>query len=225
MAGNDKFSSSSNGLINITNGYVYIDASGDGIDANGDIKLSGGTVLVDGPTSNFNGTLDYDGTFDISGGTLVAAGSSGMAQTPSDSSSQKVLNISLLQQEPNSVVNIKSSDGKNILTYAPSKNYSSIIVSTPDIKNNTKYIVSVGGSVSGEAKDGLYSNGSYLGGTEVGSETTSNTITNITQEGASTNNMGMQWGQGGRPGGRGQQIKPNANNQVNNKINSQLTEQ
>jgi hypothetical protein len=187
--------------------------------------MSDGTVLVDGPTNTGNGSLDYDGTFDITGGTLVAAGSSGMAQYPSESSSQKVLNISLVSQEANTLVNVKTSNGDEVLTYAPSKNYSSVIISTPYIKDNTKYTVSVGGTVSGEGKDGFYSNGSYLGGTEVGSETTSNTITNITQEGASTNNMGMQWGQGGRPGGRGQQIKPNANNQVNNKINSQLTEQ
>ena len=119
MAGNDKFSSSGNGLINITGGYVYVDASGDGIDANGNIKMAGGTVLVNGPTNDGNGSLDYDGTFDISGGILVAAGSSGMAQMPSDSSSQKILNLNLTSQEANTVVNVKSSDGKNILTYAP----------------------------------------------------------------------------------------------------------
>ena len=105
---------------------------------------------------------------------------------PSDSSSQKILNLNLTSQEANTVVNVKSSDGKNILTYAPLKNYSSVIVSTPDIKDNTKYTVSVGKTAKGEAKDGLYSDGNYSGGTEVGSETTSNTITNITQEDAST---------------------------------------
>lgn len=227
MAGNDKFSSSGDGLINITGGHIYVDASGDGIDANGNIKLSGGTVLVDGPINNGNGSLDYDGTFDISGGTLVAAGSAGMAQMPSDSSSQKILNINLTSQEANTVVNIKSSDGKNILTYAPSKNYSSVIVSTPDIKDNTKYTVSVGGSAKGEAKDGLYSDGNYSGGTDVGSETTSSTITNITQEGASTNSMGGHGGQVGKgiQGGRGDKIQPNTNGQANNQISNQITEQ
>ena len=220
MAENDKFSSSGNGLINITGGYVYVDASGDGIDANGNIKMAGGTVLVNGPTNDGNGSLDYDGTFDISGGILVAAGSSGMAQMPSDSSSQKILNLNLTSQEANTVVNVKSSDGKNILTYAPSKNYSSVIVSTPDIKDNTKYTVSVGGTAKGEAKDGLYSDGNYSGGTEVGSETTSNTITNITQEGASTNSMRGQGGQGGRPGGKGHKMQLNTNGQTNNQINS-----
>lgn len=229
MAGNDKFSSLSDGLINITGGYVYVDASGDGIDANGNIKMAGGTVLVNGPTNNGNGSLDYDGTFDVSGGILVASGSSGMAQTPSDSSSQKILNLNLTSQEANTVFNIKSSDGKNILTYAPSKNYSSVIVSTPDIKDNTKYTVSLGGTAKGEAKDGLYSDGNYSGGTEVGSETTSETITSITQEGASTSTIG---GKGG-PGGSGMQgIKPGREeeteqdtNNANSNVSSQLTEQ
>lgn len=225
MAGNDKFSSSGDALININGGYVYVDASGDGIDANGSINMVGGTVLVNGPTNNGNGSLDYDETFDISGGTLVAAGSAGMAQMPSDSSSQKILNLSLTSQEANTVVNIKSSDGKNILTYSPSKNYSSVIVSTPDIKDNTKYTVSVGGTAKGEAKDGLYSDGNYSGGTEVGSETISSTITNITQEGASTNSMGGHGGQGGRPGGKGHKMQPNTSGQTNNQINSQITEQ
>ena len=211
MQGNDKFSSSGNGLINITGGYVYVDASGDGIDSNGNIKMSGGTVLVNGPTNSGNASLDYDGTFDISSGTLVASGSLGMAQVPSNSSSQKILNISLKEQQENTIVNIKSSDGKNILTYAPSKNYSSIIVSTPDIKDNTKYTVSVGATSKGEAKDGLYTDGSYSGGVDVGSETVSNTITNITQEGASTNNMR----------GHGGNMKHNPNSQINNQLTQQ----
>ena len=39
-----------------------------------------------------------------------------MAQMPSDSSSQKILNINLTSQEANTIVNVKSSDGKNIIT-------------------------------------------------------------------------------------------------------------
>lgn len=233
MAGNDRFSSSSDGLINITGGYIYINASGDGIDANGNIKMSDGTVLVDGPTNAGNGSLDYDGTFDITGGTLVAAGSSGMAQYPSESSSQKVLNISLVSQEANTLVNVKTSNGDEVLTYAPSKNYSSVIISTPYIKDNTKYTVSVGGSSTGDVKNGLYSNGKYSGGTTIGSATTSSIITSITQEGASANGMMMPGGikgPGGMKGGRGQRnensgnsIKFKGNKQMNNQLDTQLT--
>ncbi|WP_296644293.1 carbohydrate-binding domain-containing protein [Romboutsia sp. 13368] len=221
MAGNDKFSASSNGELNISGGHLYVDASGDGLDANGSIKLSGGTVLVDGPTNNGNASLDYDTTFDITGGVLVAVGSSGMAQTPSDSSTQKILNINLTSQEANSAINIASSNGKNILTYSPAKSYSSVIVSTPEIKDNTKYTVSVGVAVIGEAKDGLYSHEKYSGGTEVGSETISSTITNITQDGASANTMGGKGGFGGKRGQNGGNMMKD-NNQNTNLQNNNL---
>ncbi len=172
--------------ININGGYIYVDASGDGIDSNGNITMKNGTLIVNGPTSNGDGSLDYDGTFDISGGILVAAGSSGMAQTPSDSSSQNVLNISLTSQEANTLVNIQAENGMEILTFAPSKSYQSVIVSTPNIKSNENYYVSVGGSSIGDFKDGLYLNGKYSSGTKVGNGKISNIITNITQDGATT---------------------------------------
>ena len=42
---------------------------GDGLDSNGSITMSGGTVLVDGPTSSGDGALDCDYTANITGGT------------------------------------------------------------------------------------------------------------------------------------------------------------
>ena len=209
MAGRDKFSSSTGGLINISGGDIYVNASGDGIDANGDIKMSDGTVFVDGPTNSGNGSLDYDGTFDITGGTLVAAGSSGMAQAPSKTSSQKVLNISLLSQEANTTVSVKSSNGNELISYSPSKTYSSVIISTADIKSNTEYTVSVGG-------------------TSIGSATTSSTITSITQEGATSGGM-----MGPMQGFRGDKGNKNNKNdvqfkdkkQMNNELDSQMSVQ
>lgn len=196
--------------MNINGGYTYVDASGDGIDSNGNVTMKSGTLIVNGPENNGNGSLDYDGTFDISGGILIAAGSSGMAQTVSDTSSQNVLNISLTSQEANTLVNIQSSNGNEILTFAPSKSYQSVIVSTPDIKSNENYSVSVGGSSAGDSKDGLYSNGKYSSGTKVGDAKISSVITNITQEGATTGgNMGRPGGNG-FPGGQGRKEKMNS---------------
>ena len=41
--------------------------------------MTNGTVVVSGPTANNNGPLDYDGVFEMKGGLVVAAESSGMA--------------------------------------------------------------------------------------------------------------------------------------------------
>ena len=48
----------------------------------GSITMTGGDVTVNGPVNGGNGAIDFAGTFDISGGTLLAIGSSGMAECP-----------------------------------------------------------------------------------------------------------------------------------------------
>ena len=204
--GQNNFQSSGNGAINLKGGYIVVDSNGDGIDANGSITMTDGVVIVNGPTNGGNGSLDYDGTFDISGGTLIAAGSLGMVQTPSESSSQNTLNISLSQQEANSLVHIEDEDGNNILTFAPSKTYQSVVVSSPNIKSNSNYKVYTGGSSTGTEKDGLYSDGTYKSGTEIGNATVSSKITSINQSGVSSSgNMNRPGGvenQGGMSGER-----------------------
>ena len=72
-------------LLTFNGGYTVVNASRDGIDSNGQIVVTGGTVIVYGPTDNGNGPIDHgDARTDqltISGGTLLAIGSSGMADT------------------------------------------------------------------------------------------------------------------------------------------------
>lgn len=70
--------------IEINGGFTLVDAEGDGLDSNGDIVMSGGTVIVFGPTHDRDGALDCgEGhKITVSGGTLLALGSAAMAQTP-----------------------------------------------------------------------------------------------------------------------------------------------
>lgn len=199
--GQNNFSSSEQGEINISGGDIYVDASGDGLDANGSISMTEGLVIVNGPTNNGNGALDYDGNFEVSGGTLIAAGSAGMAQTPSESSTQNSVSITLSQQEANSIVNIKSEDGEDVITFAPSKQYQTVVVTSPKLKTGSSYTVSYGGKSTGEAKNGLYSGGEYSGGTEVGNFKISSSISKITESGVTVNSM--QGPGGGKGFGRG----------------------
>ena len=195
----------------VTGGNITINAGGDGIDSNGNIEMTDGVVIVNGPTNGGNGALDYDGNFNISGGTLVAAGSLGMVQTPSDASSQNSLNISVSQQDANSIIHVEDESGNNVLTFAPSKTYQSVVVSSPEIKSNSTYKVYVGGSSTGTQSDGLYSGGTYSKGTEIGSTTVSSSITSITQDGISSGgSIGMP--RGGRGGNKGNmQSAPQSN--------------
>jgi hypothetical protein len=85
---NTQFGAATSGTCYINGGYVYVNSTGDGLDINGSITMTGGEVIVNGPTNNANGPIDYDGTFKVSGGTLLAVGSSGMPHAPGSSSSQ-----------------------------------------------------------------------------------------------------------------------------------------
>ncbi len=194
-------SSSSTAVININGGYLTVNATGDGIDSNGSIYMKDGTAIVNGPTNNGNGSLDYDGNFENTGGLLIATGSSGMAQAPSIESTQNSIKVTLSQQVANNIVHIESEDGEEILTFAPSKEYASIVVSSSKLKTGATYKVYIGGSSTSTPIDGVYSDGTYTKGEEVGSFTISSIVTEITQEGVTaTDHMGGP-GQGGSGGG------------------------
>ena len=69
------------GALTINGGNIYINAYGDGIDSNGSLYMTSGYVEISGPENSGNGCLDYNGECDISGGTLIMTGSSGMIQS------------------------------------------------------------------------------------------------------------------------------------------------
>jgi len=100
--GQDMFSAASaNGYyLYVHGGTILVDARGDGLDVNGAIEMTGGVVLVNGPTNDGNGALDYDAGFNLTGGLLGAAGSSGMAQAPGTNSSQNSVAIFFYGAQP-----------------------------------------------------------------------------------------------------------------------------
>ncbi len=176
--GQDTFATSGNYWLYINGGYIAVNAAGDGIDVNGSVLMTGGDVIVNGPTNNGNGALDYDGSFNISGGFLVAAGSSGMAQAPGATSSQNSLLMNFnTSQRAGSLVHIQTADGRGILTFAPSKTYQSIVFSSPELIKGSAYNVYLGSSSSGTPTDGLYQGGTYTPGTKYSSFTVSGVVT------------------------------------------------
>jgi hypothetical protein len=164
----------------INGGYIVVDAAGDGIDVNGYIEMTGGTVIINGPTVNMEGALDYDRGFKISGGTVIAVGSAGMAQAPDATSTQYSVMVNLPAAQPaGTMVRIEAKDGKEMLTFAPTKTYQSVVFSSPELKNGSIYNIYTGGSSTGSAVDGSYSGGTYTGGTQVGTFTISGAVTTV----------------------------------------------
>lgn len=171
---------STSAYVHINGGYIVVNSGGDGLDSNGAMEITGGAVIVHGPTSNYNGPLDY-GSINVTGGLLVAVGSSGMAQAAgSNASSQNALLLNFTSaQRAGNLINIQTDAGKSILTFAPKKTYQSITLSSPDLVTGTSYVVYTGGRSSGTEKDGLYEGGTYTPGTQYTTFTVSGAVTRI----------------------------------------------
>jgi len=158
--------------VEISGGTLVIDAGGDGFDSNGSASITGGTIVVRGPTSNGNGAIDVNGEFVVSGGLLLAAGSAGMAETPGMSSTQAYLNLQFnAGQVAGTVVSISSADGTPIVTFAATKPFQSLVFSSPDLESGASYDVLTGGSVTGGSLGGMYLGLGSSGGSSVGSVT------------------------------------------------------
>ncbi len=151
--GNDRFgggfgmSSSSNGSIEISNGTLYINASGDGIDANGTLLISGGNTIVCGPTRGDTATLDYDSSATITGGTFIGTGASGMAQTFSDSK-QGVISLNVGNVSSGTLITLTDNNGTTLFSYAPELDFNILILSSPEMISGETYTVTIG-STSG----------------------------------------------------------------------------
>ena len=189
LIGQPQVTYSGHQFLYINGGYIYVDSLGDGLDVNGGAVMTGGVVIVNGPTENINGALDTS-SFNITGGFLVAVGSSGMAQATSTSSTQPSVLVGFttgtgftqrtLTLSAGTLVRIQTSAGADVVTFSPTKSFSSIAFSSPALAIGTSYDVYYGGSVTGGAvTDGLYTGGTYTPGTEHTSFTINSMVTLI----------------------------------------------
>ena len=128
--------------LTITGGTLVVDAEGDGLDSNGIATMTGGTVVVAGPTNSGNGALDVNGDLTVDGGTLVAAGSAGMVVSPSTDSQQGWVSATLDSAvEAGTVIQIVNADKQVIATYTTGKTVQNVVVSTADITSGDEYTV------------------------------------------------------------------------------------
>lgn len=131
-------------LIQISGGKIYINANGDGIDSNGNLTVTGGEIYVDGPTSGGDGALDCSGTALISGGTVIAVGSSGMSENFDSSSAQGSMITTVSDSMITGDITLTDSEGNTIVSYSPSKEYSSVVISCADLKEGETYTLVAG---------------------------------------------------------------------------------
>lgn len=168
----------SNRKLVINGGNIYVNSNGDGLDANGSIEITGGYVEVAGSNNGGNGALDYDATCNVSGGTLIIYGATGMWQNPSTSSTQYSICYATSGKSGDNIV-LKDSNGNEIESFEAKKNYGTVTVSSANLKKGETYT--------------LYVNGTSVGTQELTSIVTSN----------SSNSMGGMQGNNGMGMNRG----------------------
>ena len=169
-------------LLTINDGYIMTSSTGgDGIDCNGNMLMTGGTVVIHGPPQWPEVGLDYNGVCNVNGGFMVISGYYSMlTQAPSPSSEQyslKIFTYSTLSA--NTLFHIQHSSGEEVVTFQPSRTYTSIIFSSSALQSGESYSIYTGGSHTGTMVDGLYSEGTYSGGTHRKTFTVTGKVTTV----------------------------------------------
>ena len=101
--------------------------------------------MVEGPEDSANGTLDYEGVAEITGGTFVGTGNSGMVMDFSDSSTQPSISVVADTMLPSgTMVTLTDSTGKEILSVSPTKSFDCIQISTSLLEDGETYTVTYG---------------------------------------------------------------------------------
>ena len=130
-----------NSVIRIIDGDItIINPSGrdaDGLDSNGDIYIEGGKVFISVSENGRNYALDYGsengGKCVISGGTVIACGSSAMAEGFDVSSPQGFLMYNTTATGDTTII-LKDSSGNELISEKIPCSFSSVVLSTPELQ-------------------------------------------------------------------------------------------
>ena len=155
---------SSDCLIQINGGTLVLDSAGDAIDSNGSVEITGGTVLVNGPSSDGDGAFDYDGEATISGGTVLMIGSSRMAQSFS-SGTQPFLYTANVSGSAGDTVAIVDANGNVIASITATKQFGMVLASSPKFTDGGEYSLVIGGTLTNADAHGYTDSRTVSGGT------------------------------------------------------------
>ena len=177
-------------LIQINGGMVTVDAGGDGLDSNGYVEVNGGVVLASGSAGGGDSALDYEYGAKITGGAVILAGATGMAETFTEGTQP----FAMVAAEGAAGTNLAVTDeaGTVLVSYTVPKAFQCAVVSAPGLTEGATGKVIVGGTVTGADSAGYATGAAVEGGTTVG----------FTASTTPSNEVGrMGGGDGGRRGG------------------------
>ncbi len=151
--------------IYIYGGDITVNASGDGLDSNGSIYMYGGNVTI-WQTGNGDGALDYETACEVTGGTLLAAGSMGMVATPTKTDdSQAYINFSASSAiSSGSTISVKDASGNTVYTKKAPKSVQSVVFSSPKLTDGSTYTLYEGSTQKASASATTANGNNGMGG-------------------------------------------------------------
>lgn len=135
-------------VLLITGGKITVNADGDGLDSNGDLRVEGGDITINGPSNGGNGALDIGtengGAGVIAGGTLIALGTSSMAENFGSTSTQCAFLVTMNSFGAGETITITDSQGNVLYTGLTVKSANSVVFSSADLVVGETYTVTIG---------------------------------------------------------------------------------
>lgn len=135
-------------VLLITGGKITVNADGDGLDSNGDLRVEGGDITINGPANGGNGALDIGtengGAGVIAGGTLIALGTSSMAENFDSTSTQCAFLVTMNSFGAGETITITDSQGNVLYTGVTVKSANSVVFSSADLVVGETYTVTIG---------------------------------------------------------------------------------
>jgi hypothetical protein len=86
--------------------------------------------------------------------------------------------LTFTERSAGTLFHVQTEGGEEILSFAPSKRYASLVFSSPELQSGTTYKAYFDGSSTGTETDGLYEGGTYTPGTLYKTFTITSMVTN-----------------------------------------------
>lgn len=148
----------------ITDGNINVTSASTAMEGKDSVKISGGTFNISAGTNGIKSTnteASDKGFISVTGGTLIACGAVGMEEGFGDNSTQySVLHDLGSTVSANEKLTITDSDGKEILSFTPTKTWQSVVFTSADLKKGETYTITAGSQSETVTIDGIVTSNS-----------------------------------------------------------------
>ena len=167
----------------IQGGYLFVNSGGYGINVKGSIEMTDGEVVISGPTEPDKGAIEYDDSFVITGGTLIAVGNGSNEKPYTTSLSSQYGIYAFLSNNggiaANTFVSLQDNQGRELVTISNPKPFGFVMFVMPEIRRGSTYTLYYGGTSTGTKRDVVYVGGEYTPGKKFGKCTVNGILTRI----------------------------------------------